>query len=673
MNGKSQLCQLLFFICIPVILEAQEVIISQQDMEDLMYRSESDNIPETILNAYDESGRPPLDLNSSSPEELESSGLFTPFQLYNLLNYREKYGELYSIHELSVLPGFHQSKVLELEAFICLEHSHIQNGKKRTKHMLLMDVGETFPSSKGYVKEAGLGNGAAYAGPPVKTCIRIRSQVWNKLSMGLTYEKDAGELFLYRNRPQFLSAYLSYKGTGAIRHIVLGNFQLNQGLGLVNGAGFIHQPGNFVVNRQSLSRIKPYASKTEALFNQGIACQLGQNKFQFLIWFSHRSIALSPRALIENPDADNWLEYQRSSGLYRSPGELEGRDLALRVHTGIQTVYRDRYLVVGIMSSVEWLYPSRKALEFLEKAPDPKLYQKSSLHANWQKKQGQIFGELSSAGYSSMACLLGTIYHFNDFIRGTMLVHHYDSGYQGSLPSSYASGSKIANEQGVAFHLHMETGKYITAELSGELFRYPSPRYQTTVPSRGHRLDLSLQDPGNKVLQWKARVVNKTWQLTPADGTARLRPLNNYRTTRLDGKVIYNYEDLFKWQSRLVISFYSQTQEEIPGYAAVQQLRLCSSRSLQVTAQFVLFSISDWENRIYLYEPGFYYSFNFPGFYGKGQKTTILLTLRPFRQLTFSTKISVIKYESRDVIGSGFDQINGNKKWEAGLQLRLNL
>ncbi|OQY15436.1 MAG: hypothetical protein B6I32_07405, partial [Desulfobacterium sp. 4572_20] len=68
-----------------------------------------------------------------------------------------------------------------------------------------------------------------------------------------------------------------------------------------------------------------------------------------------------------------------------------------------------------------------------------------------------------------------------------------------------------------------------------------------------------------------------------------------------------------------------------------------------------------------------YYSFNFPVFYGSGQKTTILITLRPLRQLSFSTKISIIEYRNKEVIGSGFDQINGNKKWEAGLQLRLML
>jgi hypothetical protein len=672
MNGKIQLGLLLFFACSPLLLDAQQVNISQQDMEDLMYRNESDIIPETILGTFNDPGQPPLDLNNSSPEELELSGLFTRFQLYNLLQYRAKYGALYSIHELSALPGFHRSKVLELEPFICLQQVPINKRKKNSKHFMMMDIARTFPASKGYSKEMYPGISSGYMGTPLKTCIRIRSQPGKNLRMALTYEKDAGELFLYENRPQFLSSYLSYYGEGVIRHLVIGNFRLNQGLGLVNGAGFMHQPGNFVVNSQSISRIKPYASKTEALYNRGFACHLGQNKIQFLIWASHCRINLSPSALTENPDGDNWLNYQRTSGLFRNSDELECRDLAFRVHTGIQSVYRYKQLAVGIMSSTEWLYPGGKALELLEKKPVPAFHQKSSLHANWQKNQIQVFGELSTAGYNSLACLVGSLYQFNDFIRGTILLHHYGTDYKGSLPSSYASGSTISNEQGAAFFLQTETGKYMTAELCGELFRYLSPRYQTRVPSKGYSLNLSLYGPGNKPLQWKTRFVSKTWQHTPEEKNAKVRPLYEIRTSRLDGQLIYLFRDLLKWQSRLVISYLSKSQEVSLGYAAVQQICFGHSRTLKITAQYLLFQVSDWENRIYLYEPGVYYSFNFPCFYGCGHKTTLLLTLKLLRNTSFSVKISTIEYKDRAVIGSGLDQVDGNQKWEAGIQLRLS-
>jgi len=651
MHGNIQVHFLLFMLWVAAPLQAQQVPISSQDLEDLLYKNESAIIPETFPGDYPESGSWSIDLNSASAEDLEASGLFTSYQIHELLKYREKYGPIYSIHELAALPGFHPRSVMKIESYVSLNTINIPEGKKPGQHMILVNMERSYPKGEGYL---------LYAGSPLKSTIRIRSHPWKSLSLALTYEKDAGELFLYRNRPQFISAYLSYEGKHFIKQLLVGNFQLNQGMGLVNGAGFMHRAGDFRVNQLSLSRIKPYASKTESMFEQGMACKMGSNKFQLLLWASYHKFSLSPSAFTEIPKPDIWLENQRTSGLYRTRAELEARELAYRIHSGIQLLYRQQRLTVGIMHGSEWIGPSKKGLELLKEGPDPSLHQKVSLHANWYKRKIQISGELAASEFRSIAFLLVTLYHFNDFVQGSLLVHHYGAGYQGSLPSSYGSGRNIRNEQGVAFHLHMETGKNITAKLTGEVFRYPSPRYLTHVPSGGYRLDLSLQNPGTKVLQWRARVVSKTWQTTPADETSKIRPLRNSRVNRFDGQLIYNHSDQFRWQSRLVIGHYSRQQSSSPAYAAVQQVTLGTSRYLKVTAQFVLFHVSDWENRIYVYEPGFYYSFNFPAYYGNGQKTTLLLTLKPVKGVSVSIKISGITN-------------SGKRKWESGIQLRLSL
>jgi hypothetical protein len=659
MPGNNPFLLLLLLGWAPSVLTAQQTPITSRDMEDLMYTNETVVDPETLLQAYEGSGDHILDLNSASPEALRASGLLTPYQLHHLLIYREKYGEIYSLFELAVLPGFDSTKVEEIRSCVKLNTSQTSPGKKPLRHMVLINMGKSFPVSEAYQGYHSAGAVPLYAGTPLKTCVRIRSQAWSHVALALTYEKDAGEPFLYRKRPQFLSAYLAYKGEGSLRHLVLGNYKLNQGLGLVNGAGFFHRPGNLRVDLQSLSRIRPYASKTESMYEQGLACQLEIKKLQLLMWASYRKINLSPVAFTENPGADRWLEYQRTSGLFRSEGELEGRELAYRIHTGIQALYKHRQLGIGIMSGSEWVYPTKKAMAFLEKKPGPVLHQNISLHGNWYKREIQIFGELSASGNRSLAFLFGTAYHFNDFILGSLLVHHYGTGYRGSLPASYGSGSKIRNEQGLALHLHIETGKFISADLTGELFRYPSPRYLTKVPSGGYRLDLSLQNPGTKTIQWRVRVVSKTWQTTPSSETSKLRPLEDFRLTRLDGHIIYNYKDLFKWQSRILASYYDRQTSLGPGYAAMQQLSLQPFPELKIIVQFVHFNVSDWENRIYLYQPGFYYSFSFPAYYGHGQKTTFLLTLKPLKKTTLSAKISGILK-------------SGKRDWEGGIQLRLN-
>ena len=526
--------------------------------------------------------------------------------------------------------------------------------------MLLFTMERSFPLEDSYQVDPDSGKISVYAGPPLSTCIRIRSHPYKRLSMALTYEKDAGELFMYRNKPQFLSAYLSYQGKRFIKQLVVGNFKLNQGMGLVNGSGFIHRAGDFRVNQQSLSKIRPYASKSESMYEQGGVCKMGTKSLHLLMWVSYHRMALSPAAFSENPLGDKWLDYQRTSGLYRTQSEIEGRDLAYRIHTGIQLLYTYRKLSLGIMNGVEWTGPTNIAKIQLKEEPRATMFRKVSLHGNWSKHKFQLFGELAANQYSSLAFLLGGQFNFNDFVQGSLLLHHYGDEYHGSLPSSYGSGSAIKNEQGLAFNLHVETGKFITAELTAEVFRYPMPRYLTNVPSGAYRLDLSLQNPGSQVLEWRIRLFSKTWQSTPADENSSLRPLQDHRVTRFDGQLVYNHRDQFKWQSRLVVGYSSKKLRSAPAYAAVQQIRLASSVKLRLSAQVVLFHVREWENRIYLYEPGFYYSFSFPVYYGSGQRTTLLLTYKPTSGITVSSKLSVITK-------------SGNKLWDAGVQLKLDL
>ncbi len=159
---------------------------------------------------------------------------------------------------------------------------------------------------------------------------------------------------------------------------------------------------------------------------------------------------------------------------------------------------------------------------------------------------------------------------------------------------------------------------------------------------------------------------------TGTDNTG-IRSTHASNLTRMDLRFIHNPTSGLQWQSRVVVSLLSESRQAIPGYAAVQQAGINALKKLKCTLQFVVFNVTDWDNRIYLYEPGLYYSFNFPVYYGKGQKISVVVSLKSGRKLTIAGKVSVITYHDRDHTGSSNDMIPGNKKWETGLQLRLNL
>jgi hypothetical protein len=128
----------------------------------------------------------------------------------------------------------------------------------------------------------------------------------------------------------------------------------------------------------------------------------------------------------------------------------------------------------------------------------------------------------------------------------------------------------------------------------------------------------------------------------------------------------------FQWQSRLVASFISESRP-VPGYAAIHQAGAVLHDMLKCTVQFVVFNISRWDNRIYLYEPGLYHQFSFPSFYGKGQKITLVSALKPGKRIIFEGKFSMLTYHDRDQIGSGSEMVEGSRKFGTGFQIVVKL
>ena len=72
----------------------------------------------------------PLKINFSKVSDLEKSGLFTPFQIASLVDYRSRHGDVLSFTELAALDGFGHETASVLEPFLSLE-SMVTTGRQR--------------------------------------------------------------------------------------------------------------------------------------------------------------------------------------------------------------------------------------------------------------------------------------------------------------------------------------------------------------------------------------------------------------------------------------------------------------------------------------------------------------------------------------------------------------
>ena len=63
----------------------------------------------------------PIDINKSSRSVLESTGLFTQFQIVSLIDYRSRHGYIMSLSELASVDGFNDQAVTGLSPFISIQ------------------------------------------------------------------------------------------------------------------------------------------------------------------------------------------------------------------------------------------------------------------------------------------------------------------------------------------------------------------------------------------------------------------------------------------------------------------------------------------------------------------------------------------------------------------------
>lgn len=231
----------------------------------------------------------PLNLNSASADELARLNLLDPLQIEGILAYRRRFGIMKSIFELVYVDGFDMPTINKIIPFVTVEIVTKPKALKfvdlqRGRHQLFLRYQEVMEQQSGYSPASDSllqkSPNSRYLGSPQKYYLRYNYSLYNKISFGLTAEKDAGEEFFTGNRKDgfdFYSAHLSYTGTGLLRSAVVGDYSINAGQGLVCNSGLSFGKGSGVLSiRKRSQTLRKYTSADENRFFRGAAATIGK-------------------------------------------------------------------------------------------------------------------------------------------------------------------------------------------------------------------------------------------------------------------------------------------------------------------------------------------------------------------------------------------------------------
>ena len=231
----------LLFVCLmPVMVLAQKEITAatpwQQYLDQLSdvedFEDQSWEEYEDVLNELAEH---PININTATTEDLQRLPFLTAQQIEDIEAYIYRYGAMKSLGELAMINGMSWVQRQLLTCFVYVgevktrSFPSLRQIAKYGKHELMGMVKVPLYERKGDAD-------GSYMGSRYKHWLRYQFRYSDKVKMGFTGSKDAGEPFMSKGNGagyDFYSFYLQIRAWGRLKNLTLGRYRLHEGMGLI--------------------------------------------------------------------------------------------------------------------------------------------------------------------------------------------------------------------------------------------------------------------------------------------------------------------------------------------------------------------------------------------------------------------------------------------------------
>ena len=627
---------------------------------------ENQNYYNLLLYYYDN----PIDINKTDAEELTQLGILSTEQITELLAHINTTGEFMGIYELQVLSSFSLQDIKKITPFIA-----VTKEISLAKTILGLFEGTTNYATLGYsrVNQKAKGfSSNSYLGSPDRMQMRLRLRNAGHLSVGLSAQKDPGETWLNNNSlptPDYISGHIFMENQGRIKQLVLGDYKLQFGQGLVLGAGFMIGKNVETVAsvKQSTLGVLPYTSINESNYFRGSGLTLKLTEsLQLSMFYSNQHLD----ATVVNDSLLQAVSSIRTSGLHRTSSEINARNQLHEQVWGSAITYKTKRFSTGLL-----LVNTQFDKPIIPQSRDYNLYRftgKTLLNYSWfgQYNAGSFmfFSEVAKSQNAGMAINLGLIGSISKYVGLSLLYRSFAKDFHSLYGLPFTERGSIGNEKGLYWGIKLYPISRITISAYYDMYQFPWITFTTAAPTGGSDYLIRLEYEINERARMFIQLRNENTQVKENVGNIYLN-----QPIRLLKSIInfdYNLERPLTFRSRIQFNRFTEVSSE-NGWLIYQDINY-SSMKFAVTGRILFFDTESFASRQYAYEKDMLFTFNTRVFNGRGLNYYIIVKLKPTRGLSLRLKWSYIQYANRLEIGSGNDLILGNHKSQITGQLHYS-
>ena len=678
-----------FLVCSRSYSQERSEII-QQRIEFISEQSESEELDLTNLfdqlNYYFEH---PINLNSTTADELRSLGLLTDVQITDVLLHVKQFGKFISIYELQSLAYWDLSTIQLALPFIRVDdrldqvHITFREAIEQGKFELYTRYQRVPEQKTGYtdVPDSVKATSSYYYGNADRYYSRFRYTYRTNISVGMTAEKDPGEQFFKGSQKQgfdFYSAHAFFKGGKYIKSVAVGDYlvQIGQGLNVWSGYAF-GKTADIFASKKTANMLRPYTSVDENRFFRGAAAVTSYKNFSLLTFYSRKQIDGSGIADSLSDD----LEFVTTidlSGLHRTAREIAKKNQLSEQVFGGYLQYSAPRFNAGI-AYVDQSYSSP-----LQKDTVPyNLYafrgtQTGGLSGDysWVVKNLNFFGEVSYSTQShSFAQLHGVMAVLDPRVSFSLIYRDYQKDYYSFYNNGFSEGSNTQNERGLFAGWKVKLSSAWTINTYADIFRFPWLKYQVDAPSKGYEFLFQPVYKPNKVLEIYGRARVQVRQKNSRDSDGSITPIEDVIQRNYRLNVSYKVNEAISLKSRLeYVTINRESNKPEAGWILTQDFIFRpKSFPVDLALRYALFDTDSYDTRIYTYESNALYVFSVPAYYYQGSRAYVMLRYSFLKVCDLWIKYGTFLYSNRISLSSGGELINGPRKSDITVQLRLSL
>ena len=647
-----------------VIAQNTENSLLENLTEIILSSSEEEPDIEELTEAWQFFLENPININSDCGKELRQLRFLSEFQIQEIEDFKIDNGPLLSIYELAVIEGLNRELLENLEPFIFFGKSDESvKYQQRVKSELYFRSQRIAEKAKGYLNED------SYSGSPEKYYLRFK-QTGNKVNFGFTAEKDPGETFFRKPNKQgfdYYSAFANYEINKGKYRIYAGDFITRAGQGLVIWQGFASGKSAEVSQVFRTNQgIRSYSSADENRFLRGLAGEVNFRNTSLYVFHSMKKID----ANLDEVNGQMVFTSFQTSGLHRTSGEIADKHSLTENVSGLQLEFRKKNFSLGAVA-VHTIFDKPKVSNgqiyqlFLF---DGKEITNTGINYKWSLKNIFLFGETAYVMNGGFANLHGAMLKPNDRLELSLLYRNFNKEYNSLYGQAFAESGAINDERGFYLGAKFLPAPKVSISTYHDFFSYRWLKYQTASPSSGYETFLQVNYSPNSEAKFYVRYFMEQKDVKSSEDQMKINISQTLQKARFN--LDFELNEQWSIRSRAEFSVFSNATKEY-GLLLMQDMKYKSAK-LPFTWQlrFAWFDTDSYNCRIYAYENDLLYNFSIPALSGKGIRTYLNGKFSLTHKFDIWLKLARTQYFEQLSVGSGLDEIEGDRKTELKIQFR---